>query len=53
MFNTIQLNCDALCNLVPRAQIKIREKHPWSSATFSKVASFTGRRVGLTAKERS
>ena len=29
---------DALRNLVPFAQFEKREKHPWRSATFSKVA---------------
>ena len=32
-------NCDALHNLVPVVQFKKREKHPWRSVTFSKVAS--------------
>ena len=31
---------DALCDLVPFAQFKKREKHPWTSVTFSKVAGF-------------
>ena len=31
--------CDALRNLVPFIQFKKREKHPWKSVTFSKVAS--------------
>ena len=30
--------CDALRNLVPFVQFKKREKHPWRSVTFSKVA---------------
>ena len=34
------LNCDALRDLVPFAQFKKREKHPWMSITFSKVAGF-------------
>ena len=29
--------CDALRDLVPLAQIKKCEKHPWKSVTFSKV----------------
>ena len=29
---------DALCDLVPFAQFKKGEKHPWRSVTFSKVA---------------
>ena len=27
-----------LCHLVPFVQFKKREKHPWGSVTFSKVA---------------
>ena len=30
--------CDALRDLVPFIQFKKREKHPWRSVTFSKVA---------------
>ena len=30
--------CDALPDLVPFAQFKKHEKHPWRSVTFSKVA---------------
>ena len=30
--------CDALHDLVPFLQFKKREKHPWWSATFIKVA---------------
>ena len=30
--------CDVLHDLVPFAQLKKREKHPWRSITFSKVA---------------
>ena len=32
--------CGALRDLVPFAQFKKREKHPWKSVNFSKVASF-------------
>ena len=32
--------CDGLRFLVPFVQFKNREKHPWSSVTFSKVAGF-------------
>ena len=32
--------CGALCDLVPFAQFKKREKHPWRSVNFSKVAGF-------------
>ena len=31
-------NCDALWNLVPFAQLKKSEKHPWRSVNFNKVA---------------
>ena len=30
--------CDALRDLVPFLQFKKREKHPWRSVDFSKVA---------------
>ena len=30
--------CDALRDLVPFVQFKKREKHPWRSVNFSKVA---------------
>ena len=30
--------CDALHDLVSIVQFKKREKHPWKSVTFSKVA---------------
>ena len=30
-----------LCDLVPFAQFKKREKHPWRSVAFSKVAGFS------------
>ena len=33
---------DGLRDLVPFVQIKKREKHPWRSVTFSKVAGFHG-----------
>ena len=32
--------CDALRDLEPFVQFKKREKHPWRSATFSKVVGF-------------
>ena len=32
--------CDALRDLVSFVQFKKREKHPWRSATFIKVADF-------------
>ena len=34
----IQQHCDVLRGLVPFAQFKKREKHPWRSVTFSKVS---------------
>ena len=34
--------CDALPDLVPFVQFKKREKHPWKSVTFSKVAASFG-----------
>ena len=30
--------CDALHDFIPFVQFKKREKHPWRSVTFSKVA---------------
>ena len=33
--------CGALRDLVPFVQFKKREKHPWRSVTFSKVAGFS------------
>ena len=35
---TIDLDSDVLHNFVPFVQFYKREKHPWSSVTFSKVA---------------
>ena len=32
--------CDALRDLVPFVKFKKREKRPWRSVTFSKVAGF-------------
>ena len=34
------LICDVLRDLVPIVQLKKREKHPWKSVTFSRVAAF-------------
>ena len=39
-FTTIR---DAFRDLVPILQFKNREKHPWSSVNFSKVAGFAQR----------
>ena len=33
--------CGALRDLVPFVQFKKREKHPWGSVNFSKVAGFS------------
>ena len=33
--------CGALRDLVPFVQFKKREKHPWRSVNFSKVAGFS------------
>ena len=38
MINMALYICDALSDLVPFIQFKKREKHPWRSATFIKVA---------------
>ena len=35
------LICDVLRDLVPFAQLRKREKHPWRSATFSNASNFT------------
>ena len=35
------VKCDALRDLVPLVQFKNREKHPWRSVNFSKVASWS------------
>ena len=35
------IKCDALRDLVPLVQFKNREKHPWRSVNFSKVASWS------------
>ena len=32
--------CDVLRDLLPFVQFEKREKHPWRSVTFSKVAGF-------------
>ena len=37
---TMGIISDVLCNLVPFALFKKREKHPWTSVTFSKVTGF-------------
>ena len=42
-----KINKDAWRNLVPFVQFKKCEKHPWRSATFSKVASATLLKVTL------
>ena len=45
LFSIICINykwhiCDALRDLIPFVQFKKREKHPWRSVNFSKVAGF-------------
>ena len=35
------IKCDALFDLVSFVQFKKREKHPWKSVNFSKVAGFS------------
>ena len=37
----MEIICDALHDLVPFVQFKKREKHPWTSVTFSKVGCFS------------
>ena len=39
--SNIGFRCDALRDLVPFVQFKKREKYPWRSVNFSKVAGFT------------
>ena len=34
-------NCGALHDLVPFVQFKKRQRHPWRSVNFSKVAGFS------------
>ena len=38
-------SCRALRDLEPFEQFKQREKHPWRSVTFSKVADFSNFRI--------
>ena len=38
LFGKVGGICDALRDLVPFVQFKKREKHPWRSVNFSKVA---------------
>ena len=33
-------SCGSLRDLLPFLQLKKREKHPWRSVTFSKVAGY-------------
>ena len=40
MTNWIYNKCDVLRDLIPLMQFKNREKHPWRSVTFSKVAGY-------------
>ena len=39
--SNIKQICGALRDLIPFLQFKKREKHPWRSVTFSKVAGFS------------
>ena len=41
MKGLIKLKCDALRDFVSFVQFKKREKKPWRSVTFSKVAGFS------------
>ena len=41
ILNTPKTICDALRDLVLFVQFKKREKHPWTSVNFSKVAGFS------------
>ena len=36
----MNLQCDALHDLVPFVRFKKREKHPWKNVVFGKVAGF-------------
>ena len=36
----IMQSCGLLSDLLPFLQLKKREKHPWRSVTFSKVAGY-------------
>ena len=38
IFQVFEKICGALRDLVPFVQFKKREKHPWKSVTFSKIA---------------
>ena len=39
-YDSTMIICDVLRNFEPFVLFKKREKHPWRSATFSKVAGF-------------
>ena len=39
-YRSVSEICDTLRDLIPFLQFKKREKHPWRSVTFSKVAGF-------------
>ena len=41
VYVSLKYICDALRDLIPFAQFKKREKHPWRSVNFSKVAGFS------------
>ena len=44
--------CGALRDLVPFAQFKKREKHPWRSINFSKVADWSEKSAGNYSIEK-
>ena len=41
MYDVLNVVCGAFRDLVPFLQFKKREKHPWRSVVFSKVAVFS------------
>ena len=41
IFERRNKKCGALHDLVPSAQFRKREKHPWRSVNFSKACNFT------------
>ena len=44
--------CDALRDLVPFVQFKIRANRPWRSVTFSKVAGFFDQKWSKVGQRR-
>ena len=41
--------CDALRHLVPFVQFKKRERHPWRTVNFSKVAGYSLQNISRKA----